>query len=154
MSLEPGQIVTIHSLQSEGGKQLNGKKGILVTRVKDDQGDLRWQVKVRGVKPVNATTAIKPANLTLQEESRPLPIEKEGERPRGFIEDAMETSDKCEILTELLVMHTENYDPPKTKLIGLPAMAFSELGQYHFKLFTAMQVRTVIVVICFCFDSS
>ena len=143
MSLEPGQIVTIHSLQSEGGQKLNGKKGILVTKVKDDQGAWRWQVKVRGAKPLHATTAIKPANLSLRE-SRPLPQEKEGERPRGFLEDASDTSDKCEILTELLVMHTETYDPPKTQLVGLPAMAFSELGQYHFKLFTAMQVRTVL----------
>lgn len=137
MSLEPGQIVSIHSLQSEGGKKLNGKRGIVIRQVKDDQGELRFEVKVKGTKPVNSSTALKPGNLTVEEK---LPLPQAGNRPRGYVEDTTERDEQCTILVELLVMQTEEYDAPKTSLAGFPAMAFSELGQYNFTGFTGMQV--------------
>lgn len=138
MSIQPGEIVTIHSLQSAGGQKLNGKDGLVIRRVKDDQGEARFQIKVRGSRPVDSTSAIKPANLKVKER---LPLPQEGGRPRGYVEDVDVGENMCPILAELLIMHTEDYDPPKTKLTGFPAMAFSELGQYHFTTFTAMQVR-------------
>lgn len=139
--LKPGQIVTVHSLQSEGGKKLNGKKGIVIRKVKDDQGAARYEVKVKGTKPANSSTALKPENLTAVEELLPLP--KEGGRPRGYLEDTTDQTEQCSILAELLVMQTENYAAPRTSLAGFPAMSFSELGQYNFTGFTAMQMEWV-----------
>ena len=137
IDITPGDVVTVHSLQSEGGKKLNGKTGLVIRRIKDDQGQVRFQVKVRGSKPINSTTAIKPANLSVKPK---LPLPAEGGRPRGYVEDTPANDDRCPILAELLVMQTEHYKAPKTKLTGYPAMAFSELGQYNFTGFTAMQV--------------
>lgn len=145
MSLEPGQLVSIHSLQSEGGKKLNGKKGLVIRKVKDDQGESRFEVKIRGTKPVNSSTALKPVNLTVEER---LPLPKEGGRPRGYVEDTTDQAEQCSILAELLVMQTEDYAAPKTSLAGFPAMAFSELGQYNFTGFTAMQVRIILHWCC------
>jgi len=134
-----GQVVSVHSLQSEGGKKLNGKKGLVIRQVKDDQGEIRYEVKVKGTNPVNSSTAIKPANLTLQDK---LPLPQEGGRPRGYVEDTTDQYEQCQILAELLVMRNEFYEAPETRLAGFPAMAFSELGQYNFTGFTGMQVRT------------
>ena len=78
MSVEPSQIVSIHSLQSEGGKKLNGKRGIVIRKVKDDQGALRFEVKVKGTKPTNSSTALKPGNLTVEEK---LSLPQAGSRP-------------------------------------------------------------------------
>ncbi|CAB9529476.1 expressed unknown protein [Seminavis robusta] len=136
--IEQGSIVKIHSLQSAGGQKLNGKIGLALKRVKDDKGDLRWQIRVKGVKPINATSSIKPANLEVQEHV-PLPVG--GGRPRGYVED-VNHEDTCAILCELLVMHTEFYEPPETRLTGYPAAAFGELGD-HFSAFTAIQMEWV-----------
>jgi hypothetical protein len=139
--IEPGVVATIHSLQSAGGQKLNGQKGLVLRKVKDDQGEIRFQVKVKGVKPINATSSIKPANLTVNER---VPLPTEGGRPRGYVEDATR-DDTCSILCELLVMSNEDYDPPVTKLSGYTAMAFGNLGD-HFSTFTAVQVshRTTV----------
>jgi hypothetical protein len=133
--IEPGVVVTIHSLQSAGGQKLNGKTGIVLRKVKDDTGEIRFQVKVKGVKPINTTSSVKPANLTVKER---VPLPTEGGRPRGYVVDATR-EDTCSILCELLVMHNEKYDPPETKLTGYTAMAFGNLGD-HFSSFTAIQV--------------
>jgi hypothetical protein len=133
--IEPGVVVTIHSLQSAGGQKLNGKRGLVLRKVKDDQGEIRFQVKIKGAKPINATSSIKPANLTVNER---VPLPKEGGRPRGYVVDATQ-EDTCSIICELLVMSNEKYDPPETKLSGFIAMAFGNLGD-HFSCFTAIQV--------------
>lgn len=138
MSIEPGEIVIIHSLKSAGGQKLNGKDALVLRQVKDDQGGLRFQVKVRGSKPVDGSSAIKPDNLQLKPR---LPLPTEGGRPRGYVEDVPPGGDMCPILAELLVMVNENYEAPKTKMTGFPAMFFSETGPDHFTCFTAMQVR-------------
>jgi hypothetical protein len=135
----PGQIVRIHSLQSESGQKLNGKRGIVIRKVVDPNGGpVRFEIKVEKVTPSKATSALKPANLTVEE---PLPLPEEGGKPRGRVVIPPMYDEIFRDLAELLLMKTEEYLPPKAMLVGLPAMAMGQLGQMNYGCFTAVQVR-------------
>jgi hypothetical protein len=60
-SIQPGRIVKIHSLQSAAGKQLNGKRAVVLRFVLEDD---RFEVILDDSdNPNKASKSIRPANL-------------------------------------------------------------------------------------------
>lgn len=132
MSIQPGRIVRIHSLQSASGMALNGERAAVLRQLEDG----RYEVKVEfACDTFNETKSLKPENLTI-EERLPLPS---GYGNRGFC--MMPGDGMNRTLCELLLWRRDGYDPPETMLSGYASMAFSRMGQSNFQYFNADQME-------------
>jgi hypothetical protein len=140
-ALDVGVVALVHSLQSERGKALNGKRCILLEYLSDDD---RWKVQIQDE---TITTALKVSNLKL---ARPpvgathpeymemvfwymgqMPLINGGGKPenkyrsaRGvtFVDD--EPNYRARKFVELLDFGTDEYQPHQTIMHG-------EVGRYY-----------------------
>jgi len=123
MSMKPGQIVRIHSLQSAAGMELNGERAAVLQQI-----DGRYEVKVEfACDTFNQTKLLKAENLSI-EDRLSLPT---GYGNRGFCMSPGPGMNRT--LCELLLWHRDDYEPPETMLTGYASMAFSRMGQSNFE---------------------
>jgi hypothetical protein len=136
--IDVGSIVVIHSLKSERGAELNGKRAIVIAKEKD-----RWVTKVEGKQSAGAqTTALKPDNLNISKKAvgthpkyMTLVTWAKKERysgksrgyrnARGIVYDDTPPPERARKLVELLERPHEGYMPNQTVLMGVALMYYS-----------------------------
>lgn len=134
-------MVHVHSLKSPQGKELNGKRA-LVLRFSESIG--RWECRMELEQDEVDTKAFKPENL------RPfcrLPLPDEDDMNRGNAVD-METI--CPKLCELLVYYKDmgrSYSPSDIMLQGYAGAAFMRMGQMNFEYFVTTQIEQMAGVL-------
>lgn len=141
---EIGTLVVVQGLQSDGGKKLNGKRGIVLREVNDDSNRfrIRYEVKIEGVTPYHKTSALKPDNLKpVAKLALPDKNYKDGKghRPRGYVEDGEDHM--ARILCEFMVMVTAEYTPPETVFAGYAQRTGENIGNGGLAYFSANQME-------------
>jgi len=129
-SFHPGDLVTLHGLQSASGKRLNSRTAVVVQAVEDD----RFQLRVKNGK---GTVAIKPSNMK-QKEKLPLPDSQDSQR--GIVMGETGAL-KAQKLAELLVRYEDGYRMSEIMFIGEAANHFMRLGQDNYLSFCSYQME-------------
>eukprot|EP00571_Detonula_confervacea_P012164 CAMPEP_0172311392 /NCGR_PEP_ID=MMETSP1058-20130122/14646_1 /TAXON_ID=83371 /ORGANISM="Detonula confervacea, Strain CCMP 353" /LENGTH=443 /DNA_ID=CAMNT_0013024555 /DNA_START=75 /DNA_END=1402 /DNA_ORIENTATION=- len=132
-SVKEGVVAMVHSLQSAGGKKLNGSR-VVVLRHNPGQED-RWEVRVEFEKGYNATKSLKGANLTTL---RRLPLPTGNYRGFADIDNFDTIVPK---LCELLLRSTDDFSPSDIMFTGYGSMAFQRMEQFNFMEFYASQME-------------
>jgi hypothetical protein len=143
-TITPGRIVRIHSLQSAGGKLLNGRRGAVLSF---DETSQRFGVKVEidcDPDTLNIARSIKGSNLRL-EPRLPLPGKGRGSMRRGLVTSVGENT--SETLCELLLWFRDDYRVPETMLGGYAGMAFGRMGEENFMHLVSCQMEQIAGVL-------
>jgi hypothetical protein len=135
--IDVGSIVVIHSLKSERGAELNGKRAIVISRDKD-----RWVTKVEGKQNVEKkTTALKPDNLNISKKTvgthpkymtliswvrkvRYSNVSRGYRNARGIVYDDTPPPARARKLVELLERPDKGYIPNQTVLMGVALLYY------------------------------
>jgi hypothetical protein len=143
--IDVGSIVLIHSLKSERGAELNGKRAIVISRDND-----RWVTKVEGKQRQNAgikTTALKPDNLNISKnpvgthpeymtlitwakKERFSAASRAYRNARGIVYDDTPPPARARKLVELLDRPHEGYMPNQTIIMGVALMYYSVVPEH------------------------
>lgn len=136
-------MVQVHSLQSEEGRKLNGRRAIVLRSV---EGGRRWECRMEMERAAHDTKSLKPDNL--KPFSR-LPLPGQNDSQRGYVSPG-DMENLCPKLCELLVYDKNmgrDYSPSDIMLSGFAGAALSAMGQWNFEYFTPIQLEQMAGVL-------